>query len=294
MRVLVTGCDGQVGTEVAALSDRTFDVRPFARRDLDITSAGAIEHGLEEAMPDVVVNCAAYTAVDRAEDESEMAYQVNAEAVELLGHACARRGIAIIHLSTDYVFDGHKDTPYTEDDPTNPLGVYGASKLAGEVRLREATNRHVILRVSWVFGRLGRGFPDTILRLGATRDELTVVDDQIGTPSPAALIASAIRRIAEKALADDELWGTYHFATQPAVSWCAFARRIVTAGVESGVLRATPTVRPISTADWPAQAARPLNSRLNARKASQAFGLKPMPWTPHLVRYVQSLEPQRT
>ena len=293
MRVLVTGCHGQVGTEVVGLGDETFDVRPFSRHDLDITSANAIERSLEEAMPDVVINCAAYTAVDQAEDEPETAYEVNADAVELLGHACARRGIAIIHLSTDYVFDGRKETPYTEDDPPNPLGVYGASKLAGERRLRGATDRHVILRVSWVFGRLGRGFPDTILRLGSTRDELTVVDDQIGTPSPAALIASAVRRIADHALADDELWGTYHFATQPAVSWCAFARRVLEAGVESGMLRSTPTVRPISTADWPAQAARPLNSRLDARKAARAFGLTPMPWAPHLVRYVQSLNAQR-
>ena len=293
MKVLVTGCHGQVGSEVSSLADQTFKVSAYGRRDLDITSAEAIERRFDEAMPDLVVNCAAYTAVDRAEDESALAYRVNADAVELLGHACARRGIAIIHLSTDYVFDGRKDTPYTEDDPPNPLGVYGASKLEGEHRLREATERHVILRVSWVFGRLGRSFPDTILRLGSTRDELTVVDDQIGTPSPAALIASAVRRIAEKTLSDDELWGTYHFATQPAVSWCAFARCVLEAGAESGVLRSTPTVRPITTADWPAQAARPLNSRLDARKATQAFGLKPMPWAPHLACYVQSLKPQR-
>jgi len=292
MRVLVTGCHGQVGSEVVALADENFDVRRLGHRELDITSANAIDRRLDEAMPDVVVNCAAYTAVDLAEDEPKTAYQVNADAVELLGHACARRGVAIIHLSTDYVFDGRKETPYTEDDRPNPLGVYGASKLAGEDRLRGATDRHIILRVSWVFGRLGRGFPDTILRLGSTRDELTVVDDQIGTPSPATSIATAVRRIAEEALAVDELWGTYHFATEPAVSWCAFARHVLDAGVESGLLPSAPTVRPISTADWPAKAARPLNSRLDARKAARAFGLKPMPWAPHLVRYVKSRKPQ--
>ena len=290
MKALLTGCRGQVGSEVAALADETFDVQPLARQDLDITSAKAIGRSLDEAMPDIVVNCAAYTAVDLAEDESKTAYEVNADAVELLGQACARRRIAIIHLSTDYVFDGQKKTPYREDDQPNPLGVYGASKLAGEHRLRSAVDRHIILRVSWVFGRLGRGFPDTILRLGSTRDELTVVDDQVGTPSPATTIASAVRRIAEQALSADALWGTYHFATEPAVSWCAFARHVLDAGVESGLLRSAPTVRPISTADWPARAKRPLNSRLDARKATAAFGLPPRPWAPDLARYVQSLK----
>ena len=280
MKVLVTGCSGQVGSEVTALADETFLVQPLGRGDLDITSAKAIDRCFDDAMPDVVVNCAAYTAVDRAEDEPETAYQANADAVESLGHACARRGIAIIHLSTDYVFDGRKETPYTENDQPNPLGVYGASKLAGEQRLRGATDRHIILRVSWVFGRLGRGFPDTILRLASTRDELTVVDDQVGTPSPAASIASAVRRIAEKALPVDELWGTYHFATEPAVSWCDFARRVLDAGVDSGFLPSAPTVHPISTAEWPARAKRPLNSRLDATKATAAFGLAPKPWAP--------------
>lgn len=292
MRVLVTGCHGQVGSEVVALADESFEVSSYGHRDLDISNAAAIERRFDEAMPDIVVNCAAYTAVDLAEEEGRTAYQINADAVGLLAHACARRGIAIIHLSTDYVFDGRKETPYTEDDQPNPLGVYGASKLAGEHRLRRATDRYIILRVSWVFGRLGRGFPDTILRLGSTRDELTVVDDQIGTPSPATSIASAVRRIAEKALSIDELWGTYHFATEPAVSWCAFARRVLKVGVESGLLRSAPTVRPINTADWPAKAARPLNSRLDARKAERAFGLRPMPWAPHLTRYVESLKPR--
>lgn len=288
MRVLVTGCHGQVGSEVVALADETFDVHPYGHRDLDITNADAIDRRFDETAPDLVINCAAYTAVDRAEDEPAVAHQVNADAVELLGRACAHRGIPMIHLSTDYVFDGRKQSPYTEDDPPNPLGVYGASKLAGEERLREVTARHIILRVSWVFGRLGRGFPDTMLRLGAARDELTVVDDQIGTPTPATLIAKAVRRIGAVAREREDTWGTYHFGTKPAVSWCAFARHILAVGAELGILSSVPTVRPISTAEWPTKATRPLDSRLDTSKVAATFGLTPEPWALALRRFVES------
>ena len=288
MRVLLTGAEGQVGSEVAMLADEAFDVRAYSRSALDITSAAAINRRFDEAMPDIVVNCAAYTAVDRAEDEAELAHAVNADALGLLGRACADRGIGIIHLSTDYVFDGRKPTPYVEDDPPNPLGVYGASKLGGEEQLRAATDRHIILRVSWVFGRLGRSFVDTILRLARTRDTLTVVDDQVGAPSPAAAIADAVRRIAEATNATDEHWGTYHFSTAPPLSWCAFARRIVSAAAASGLLEAPPDVQPITTADWPAKAARPLNSRLDPAKVARTFGYEPQSWDVHLRHYLQS------
>lgn len=289
MRILLTGADGQVGSEVALLADEAFDVRAYSRRALDITSAASIDRRFDEAMPDMVVNCAAYTAVDRAEDEAKLAHAVNAHALGLLGRACADRGIGIIHLSTDYVFDGRKPTPYVEDDPPNPLGVYGASKLAGEEQLRAATDRHIILRVSWVFGRLGRSFVDTILRLARTRETLTVVDDQIGAPSPAAAIADAVRRIAAAVCATEMHWGTYHFSTTPPLSWCAFARRIVAAGVEAGLLEKAPEIQPITTADWPAKAARPLNSRLDSTKLARTFGYEPQPWEGHLLEYIRTL-----
>ena len=233
MKVLVTGSQGQVGSEMAKLGDADFRVSAFDRLGLDITNRDQIERRLDETDPDLVVNCAAYTAVDRAEDEPALAHLVNADAVGRLGDACAGRGIGTIHLSTDYVFDGCEDGPYLENDAPNPLGVYGASKLVGENHLRDATERHIILRVSWVFGRLGRSFVDTMLRLGHERDELTVVDDQIGAPSPATVIAQAIQRIAETLSSRDDAWGTYHFSTTPAVSWYAFARCIVAARFES-------------------------------------------------------------
>ena len=290
MKVLVTGAEGQVGSEVVRLADDAFAVSAFDRRTMDITKRDDVNRRLDEVRPEFVVNCAAYTAVDRAEDEPDIAHAVNADAVRLLGDACAQRGIGIVHLSTDYVFDGRKDGPYVEDDKPNPLGVYGASKLAGEEQLRQATDQHVILRVSWVFGRLGRSFVDTILRLARERAELSVVDDQVGAPSPAAAIAMAIRRIAEKVLTVENAWGTFHFSTNPALSWCAFARQIVAAGVEFGLLRSAPDVNPISTAEWPAKAARPLNSRLDGSKAATTFGCKTEPWEGHMREYVRSLQ----
>ena len=290
MKILVTGSEGQVGSEVARVADGDFRVTAFDRRSLDITHAAQIRQRLDAVRPDFVVNCAAYTAVDRAEDEAELAHAVNATAMDLLGTACAERGIGVIHLSTDYVFDGRKPDPYVEEDAPNPLGVYGASKLAGEALLRTATDRHIILRVSWVFGRLGRSFVDTILKAARDRDELTVVDDQIGAPSPATTIAQAVRQIAETAKDRPDLWGTYHFSTTPALSWCSFARRIIAIAAEVGLLPRVPTVRPISTAEWPAKAARPLNSRLNPGRASVAFGCAVEPWETPLRDYVRLLK----
>ena len=290
MRVLVTGSEGQVGSEIVLLGDGDFRAAAFDRRSLDITNADQVRRRLDTVQPDVVVNCAAYTAVDRAEDEPELAHAVNATALDLLGSACAERGTGVIHLSTDYVFDGRKSEPYVEEDPPNPLGVYGASKLAGEELLRNANDRHIILRVSWVFGRLGRSFVDTILKLARERDELSVVDDQIGAPSPATTIAQAVRQIAETANDRPDLWGTYHFSTTPALSWCSFARRIVAVAAEVGLLARAPTVRPITTAEWPAKAARPSNSRLDPARASAAFGCAVRAWEAPLRDYVRLLK----
>lgn len=290
MKILVTGSQGQVGSELARLSDGDFHATAFDRRSLDVTNADQIRRQLDAVQPDFVVNCAAYTAVDRAEDEAELAYAVNATALELLGRACAERAVGVIHLSTDYVFDGHKSEPYVEEDDPNPLGVYGASKLAGEALLRAANDRHVILRVSWVFGRLGRSFVDAILKAARQRDELTVVDDQIGAPCPATTIAQAVRQIAETVNDRRDLWGTYHFSTTPALSWCSFARRIVAVAAEVGLLARVPNVRPISTAEWPAKAARPLNSRLDPARVSAAFGCDVQTWETPLRDYVRLLK----
>ena len=286
MKVLVTGADGQVGTEMVRLGDEGFQVVGFARRDLDVTDRDTVARRLDECEPDLLVNCAAYTAVDRAEDEPDLAYRVNADAVGWLGEACDARGVGVIHFSTDYVFDGTKDGAYVEDDIPNPLNVYGASKLKGENSLRAATDRHLILRVSWVFGRTGRSFVDTILRLARERDELTVVDDQVGAPSPADAIAAAVRAIAEHPGGLEDAWDTCHFSTAPAVSWCGFAREIVETAMNAGVLATRPHVRGIATAEWPSKAPRPLNSRLCAAKLRAFLGVAPPVWRASLEQYL--------
>ena len=289
MKILVTGADGQVGTEMVRLADDEFQVAGLTRGDLDITDRDAIARRLDEYEPDFLVNCAAYTAVDRAEDEPDLAYRVNADAVGWLGEACDTRGVGVIHFSTDYVFDGTKDGPYIEEDTPNPLNVYGASKLEGEDRLRAATDRHLILRVSWVFGRIGRSFVDTILRLARERDELTVVDDQIGAPSPADTIAAAVRSIAEHPRGLEDAWGTYHFSTVPVVSWCGFAREIVATARAQGILAALPRVRGITTEEWPSKARRPLNSRLCGARLTASFGITPATWRANLRGYLDEV-----
>lgn len=292
MKVLLAGAGGQVGTEVAALSSDGFRVAACTRAELDICDAAAVAEALQRTAPDVVVNCAAYTAVDRAEDEPELARAANTEAVASVAACCARQGVPLIHLSTDYVFDGRASRPYRETDPAQPLGVYGETKLAGEAALRQAWERHVILRLSWVFGRVGRSFVDTILRLARERSELTVVDDQIGAPAPAVAVAAAIQRIAGVVAAEEvpgQAWGTFHFSAAPALSWCAFAQAIVREGVAAGVLPSAPKVYPIATADWPARANRPLNSRLDGAKLARVYCIAPADWRAYLASNLAEL-----
>ena len=264
------------------LADDEFEVVGFDRRGLDITDAEQIGRRLEECEPDLLVNCAAYTAVDRAEDEPDVAYQINADAVGLLGQQCHDRGIGVVHLSTDYVFDGTKHGPYVEEDAPNPLSVYGASKLKGEESLRAATDQHLILRVSWVFGRVGRSFVDTILTLAREREEISVVHDQVGTPTPAEAIARAVKQIARAVAVRDSLWATYHFCANPWVSWFAFAETIIALAAEVGALHTKPTLRPIPTSEWPGKAGRPLNSRLDMAKLEATFGIRCPNWELYL------------
>lgn len=292
MKVLLAGASGQVGTEVAALGSPTFRVTACSRAQLDICDAAVVAKAVEQTAPDVVVNCAAYTAVDRAEDEPTLARAANADAVASLAAPCAGRGVPVIHLSTDYVFDGRASRPYREEDPAEPLGVYGETKLAGEQALRQALERHVILRLSWVFGRVGKSFVDTVLRLARERPELTVVDDQIGAPAPAVAVAGAIQRIAGVITAENvpaAAWGTFHFAAAPTLSWCAFAQAIVREGVAAGVLPSAPKVRPIATEDWPTRARRPLNSQLDGAKLERVYGIAPADWRGYLASYLGEL-----
>ncbi|HEY8565570.1 MAG TPA: dTDP-4-dehydrorhamnose reductase [Beijerinckiaceae bacterium] len=272
--ITVLGANGQVGRSlVEAATARGIPVRAVTRDACDVTDPAALARVTEGAS--LLVNCTAYTAVDKAESEAELAFAVNATAPEQMARVCAAQGVPLVHISTDYVFDGSGDRPWREDDLTAPLGVYGRSKLAGETAVAEQLDRHVILRTSWVFSAYGANFVKTMRRLGATRPELTVVDDQRGGPTAAADIAAAILTIAERLRDGSTAWGTYHFSGAPATTWCGFAKAIL-ADVQSV------TVRPIPTSAYPTPAQRPLNSVLDCTKIERAFGIPQPDWRPAL------------
>lgn len=286
MRLLVTGANGQVGHALVRQGGAAVVGRD--RAALDVTDREAVRRAVQEHAPDLVVNAAAYTAVDRAEAEEETAFAVNRDGPAHLADACAEAGIPLIHLSTDYVFDGAKGAPYVEEDDTAPLGVYGLSKEAGEEAVRERLGRHVILRTSWVFGDHGQNFVRTILRLGRERDVLRVVADQRGNPTAAADIARAVLEIAERIVGGEEAsWGTFHFAGQPATTWHGFAEAILAEARHQGPVRAE-RVEPIPTSAYPTLAPRPVDSRLDGSKLATVWGIDAPPWRPALRAVVSS------
>ena len=286
--LLLLGRQGQVARAVQRLAPTLLPHRPLlvaGRPELDLAAPAAdleaaLAALLDRERPALVLNAAAYTAVDRAEAEPALAQAVNGDAVGVLARLCAARDLPLFHLSTDYVFDGSGDRPWGVDDPTGPLGVYGASKLAGEQALRAAGGRHLLLRVSWVFGQEGANFVRTMLRLAADRPALRVVDDQVGGPTSAEAIARTWLTLAPQALADPAgfAWGTYHYAGTPALSWCGFAAEIFSQAVDHGLLGAAPALEPIPTAAYPTPARRPPNSRLDGTAFTAAFGLPQPDW----------------
>ena len=279
MTVLLFGGNGQVGHELRrslrALGDvvvttRSGELPDGARCEVaDFDRPDSLAALVERVAPAIVVNAAAYTAVDKAEDDADAAFRTNAEAPGVLARACALRDIPFVHYSTDYVFDGQGSRPYREDDPTAPLGVYGASKLAGEDAIRAAGDRHLILRTAWVYGRHGHNFMKTMLRLGADRDELRVVADQVGTPTPAALIADVT---AELLGLRDAPSGTFHLTPRGETSWHGFAEAIFEEALARGLISRAPKVIPIATSDYPTRARRPGYSRLDIDRLEQVLG----------------------
>ena len=281
MSVFIAGAGGQVGREAAALADSGAVVT--SRAELDITDEGAVRAALKAARPDVVLNLAAYTAVDRAEAERDAAFAVNRDGAAILAAAAADVGAAVIYLSTDYVFDGRKVGAYREDDPTCPQGVYGESKAAGEAATAAANSRHLILRTSWVFGRYGGNFVKTMLRLSESRSALSVVDDQRGCPTPADDLARASLHLAQACLAPGfDAWGVYHYCGYAPVTWCAFAREVFAAAGRDVAVSA------ITTAEFGAPAPRPANSVLDCTKTGRTFGLVPADWREGLERVVRA------
>jgi dTDP-4-dehydrorhamnose reductase len=288
--VLVVGCRGQVGRELMETQPPA-GLSPvgLAHGDLDVTDPAAVRRIVERYRPALIVNAAAYTAVDRAEAEPEAAFAVNADGPAHLAEAAAAAGSALLHVSTDYVFDGAKAEPYAEDDPVRPLSVYGASKAAGESAIRERLEHHVILRTSWVFGAYGTNFVKTMLRLGRERDRLQVVADQRGCPTGAADVAEAILGIAHQFLIErrDGLWGTYHFASPGATTWYDFAQAIFERAQARWGRR--PEVTPITTAEYPTPAPRPAASVLDCTRFDRTFALPRRPWCGRLDAVVARL-----
>ena len=266
-KVLVTGAKGQVGSEIVKAVPAGFTVIGLGSNELDITNQQQVTAVIAQYKPDLIINAAAYTAVDKAESDSDNAYAVNQQAVAWLAQAAKQADIPLFHISTDYVFDGESTTPYKEIDPVNPQSVYGMSKLAGEQVLAATHNKHIILRTSWVFGAEGNNFVKTMLRLGKERDELSVVADQHGCPTSASSIAKALWQLAEKYKTERTLpWGIYHFSNSPACTWYEFAFEIFEQAVKAGVLERKPEVQPITTAEYPTPAKRPAWSVLDCCK----------------------------
>ena len=285
MKLLLLGAGGQVGRELhrslSALGNVVVTSRDGRLPDggtcepLDLQDLAQIAVAIDRAAPDVVVNASAYTAVDRAESESELAFLINAQAPGCMAVACAERNVPLLHFSTDYVFDGAAQRPYCEDDPTAPTGVYGASKLAGEQLIAAAGGQHLILRTAWVYAQHGSNFLRTMLRLAGERDELRVVADQVGCPTPAWLIADVTAAILQQGIAQS---GVRHLVTSGQTSWHGFADAIVGQAFAHRLISRRPTVTAIASADFPTPAVRPAYSVLDCSLLAHDYGVSLPLW----------------
>lgn len=288
LSLLMFGATGQVATEIRRLAGPDLAVEALARDAADLTDPASCAARIAATGADAVINAAAYTAVDRAETEEALATRINAGAPAAMARACAARGLPFLHVSTDYVFDGARARPWTEDDAPAPLGAYGRSKLAGERAVAAAGGPHAILRTSWVFSAHGTNFVKTMLRLGAARDRLDVVDDQRGGPTAAADIAATLVALARGFCAGRGASGVFHYSGAPTVSWRGFAAEIF----RQADWMKPPEIAPIATGDWPTPAARPGNSALDCARIHAAFGIAQPDWRLALGRVLAELKGQ--
>ncbi len=279
MKILVFGQTGQVATELG----RRRKVIALEPPEVDLTVPGAATAQIERVQPDLVINAAAYTAVDKAETQPELAAKLNGDAPGEMARAAADAGVPFVHVSTDYVYSGAGETPWKPDDPTGPLGVYGRTKLAGDEAVVAAGGRYAVLRTSWVFSAHGQNYVKTMLRLGRERDELAIVADQIGGPTSAASIAEALLRVGDALLAGRGRSGIYHFCGAPDTSWAGFSREIF---AQAGL---SVKVRDIPTRDYPTPAKRPLNSRLDCSDLQREFGIAQPDWRKDLADVLREL-----
>lgn len=294
MKILLTGKNGQVGFELQRSLAPLGTVVAVDASDADLADAGAVRQLIRSVKPNVIVNPAAYTAVDKAESQSDLAYAINAVAPGVIGEEAERLQALVVHYSTDYVFDGHRVGAYLETDATDPQSVYGLSKREGERALQEATTRHLILRTSWVVGAHGHNFARTMLRLAAERDTLAVVADQWGAPTSAALLADVTAQLIrqwQRELDQDFAYGLYHVVAGGETNWCDYARFVITEAVAAGKsVRVLPeAVQAIATQDYPTPARRPSNSRLDTQKFRDTFGLVLPDWQQGLRHILQQI-----
>jgi len=293
--ILVFGGNGQLGQElVSAAAAARAPLTALAREEADITDAAAVTAALAAYRPSLVVNAAGYTKVDLAETNAPAATAANAHGPAIVAGACAETDIPLLHISTDYIFDGKKPEPYCETDPVAPLSVYGRTKAAGEAAVRKILRRHIILRTAWIYGEFGHNFLKTMVRLAGERDELRVVADQHGSPTSTRQLAAMILQIAPQLTADADIWGTYHFTAAGATSWHGFAAAIVAA--QAPLTGRAPKVIAITTAEYPAAAARPANSLLDCSRFKRVFGFQGEPWADETAAITQAvvLAQQRT
>lgn len=282
MKILVSGHNGQVAQALQQALADLGQVQMLGRDQLDLAHPERIAERVRALAPDLIINAAAHTAVDQAENEPELAFAINAEAPGVFAEEAARLGIPLIHYSTDYVFDGSKATPYTEDDVPNPLGVYGRSKLAGEQAIAAVGAEHLILRTSWVYSRHGRNFLLTMQRLLQEKPELRVVADQIGAPTWAGTIAASTRQLIERWQAGQAGdWGTYHLTAQGETSWFGFAQAIAEHLENTG--KPCATLLPIPSSEYPTPARRPLNSRLDCSRLQRQWQVSQPDWRQALI-----------
>lgn len=290
MKILLLGAKGQVGSEIVGLArEQQIAVEPFDYDTLDITDRSQIEQIFARYSDiDAVINAAAYTAVDKAESEKDKAFAVNATAMKYLAGACRAKDWPLLHLSTDYVFDGESTHAYHEGDQPNPRSIYGESKLVGEKLLRETWKKHVIIRISWVFGQYGNNFVKTMLRLASEKEGLNIVGDQYGCPTAAKDIASVLLTVVKHIHQGNAHFGTYHYCNCPATTWYDFAVKIIELAKKYRSLKVK-TIQKITTAEYPTPAMRPKNSELLVKKITDDYGIPQTHWLPFLEEIIRVL-----
>ena len=289
MKILVTGANGQIGCEITQLAlQQNHVLFACAKDQLDITNRSSTEHTLAAYAPDVVINTAAYTSVDRAEEEQTLAYAVNCKGIKNLALACQKHHIPLLHLSTDYIFSGDQHIPYLEEDTPAPLNIYGKSKWEGEKILREIHDQYIILRTSWIFSPFAHNFVKTMLTLARQRKNLAVVHDQIGCPTSAVSVARVLLTLAQRIHEGKQQWGTYHYCSSHPVSWFTFAEEIIRIGRTFFPL-IVETLSPLSSKEYPTKATRPLYSVLNTQKLKKIYNIEPCQWETELTKVIPEM-----